>query len=149
MSRAMMYRRSLTYRASFQAKNAFSGVAIGKALASRRGGSGVVNRARTTALYASRCMTARRRSFARTFEAKSGMLRAAPSLKPPRSLFRSDAGLRHRGAFRGSARDRDVRSRGLLAPPRARRVRARAAVAGAQSRQQFDRGPGSRAAMDR
>jgi hypothetical protein len=52
MSRAMMYRRSLTYRASFQAKNAFSGVAAGKALASRRGGREVVNRARTATLYA-------------------------------------------------------------------------------------------------
>ena len=55
MSRAMMYRRSPGYRASFQAKNAFSGVATGKALASRRVGSGVVNRARTATLYASRC----------------------------------------------------------------------------------------------
>ena len=54
MSRAMMYRRSLTNRASFHAKNAFSGVSTGKALASRRGGNGVVNRARTATLYASR-----------------------------------------------------------------------------------------------
>ena len=54
MSHAMMYRRSLTYRASFHAKNAFSGVSTGKALASRRGGNGVVNRARTATLYALR-----------------------------------------------------------------------------------------------
>jgi hypothetical protein len=42
MSQAMWYRRSRQYRASFQAKNALSGVAAGKALASRRGGSGAV-----------------------------------------------------------------------------------------------------------
>jgi len=53
MSHAMMYRRSLTNRASFHAKNAFSGVATGKALASRRVGNGVVNRTRTATLYAS------------------------------------------------------------------------------------------------
>src|SRR5712664_3931076 len=54
-------------------------------------------------------------------------LTALPILKRSRSLFRNHARLRHRGAFQGSARDCDVRSRGMLAPPRARRVRARAA----------------------
>jgi hypothetical protein len=38
----MTYRRSRKYRASFQAKNALSGVSAGKALASRRAGSGAV-----------------------------------------------------------------------------------------------------------
>jgi hypothetical protein len=40
MSQAMMYRRSRAYRASFQAKKAFNGVATGKAPASSRAGSG-------------------------------------------------------------------------------------------------------------
>src|SRR5258708_28371819 len=141
MSRAMMYRRSRTYRASFQAKNALSGVATGKALASRRGGSGGVNRARTATLYASRRMTARCSSSARNFWGAGGKVRiveGGASLRPPRSPFRSDAGLGIVVLSGESARDRDVRTRAMLPPPPARRVRARAAVAGAHPPQQFD-----------
>ena len=47
MSRATMYRRSRTIRASFQAKNAFSGVPTGNALAPRRDGNDVIDRTRT------------------------------------------------------------------------------------------------------
>jgi len=49
-----MYRRSRSTRASFQAKNAFSGVPTGKALAPRRVGNEVIDRTRTDTVPAIR-----------------------------------------------------------------------------------------------
>src|SRR5215831_11653533 len=57
--------------------------------------------------------------------------------------------LRASWRFPRSDRDRDVRSRGLLAPPRARSVSPRAAVAAAQPRQQFGDGSQGLTTVDR